>query len=383
MLAPHDLQLLTDGKNSSIPMSFDYSSSIPTRNNSVATLSTAFSNPDPRFPALAITYDSTPKPNRRSMISEELSYESDSDTASAFSSGPSEQELQRCSSYSQLSTPYNFGLSWTYPSWTIDPVFTTVGYATTTQQFHGIHENPSLMEPQENSSNGISNNGSEFTSTQEWIVPWPRGTIDPSLVSLSPYSTTTENLTSTSNVFDIVETIPCAGNMTKLRATLPQTSTSILKSSPPPVSLLTNPRQGSQLQQPTKENRSSVGRSDVKTRVLRRSIPCPYHLNQERPCNSKFQRPEHVTRHLNSSAHSTACPYVCPLSGCVDKNGVQIRFNRNDNYEAHVVNCHLTHSTRGRRQHINDQNTIKSLGWERFAPRVKKATQTRSKREWK
>lgn len=49
-------------------------------------------------------------------------------------------------------------------------------------------------------------------------------------------------------------------------------------------------------------------------------------------CHMKFQRPEHVKRHMLS--HSSEKPFECPESGC------NKRFNRNDNLKQHLRNIH-------------------------------------------
>ncbi|TID13541.1 hypothetical protein CANINC_004899 [Pichia inconspicua] len=49
-------------------------------------------------------------------------------------------------------------------------------------------------------------------------------------------------------------------------------------------------------------------------------------------CHMKFQRPEHVKRHMLS--HSSEKPFACPEPGC------NKRFNRNDNLKQHLRNIH-------------------------------------------
>lgn len=49
-------------------------------------------------------------------------------------------------------------------------------------------------------------------------------------------------------------------------------------------------------------------------------------------CSMKFQRPEHVKRHMLS--HSSEKPFVCPEANCAK------RFNRNDNLKQHLRNIH-------------------------------------------
>lgn len=49
-------------------------------------------------------------------------------------------------------------------------------------------------------------------------------------------------------------------------------------------------------------------------------------------CHMKFQRPEHVKRHMLS--HSSEKPFVCPEPNC------NKRFNRNDNLKQHLRNIH-------------------------------------------
>lgn len=49
-------------------------------------------------------------------------------------------------------------------------------------------------------------------------------------------------------------------------------------------------------------------------------------------CHMKFQRPEHVKRHMLS--HSSEKPFECPEEGC------NKRFNRNDNLKQHLRNIH-------------------------------------------
>lgn len=49
-------------------------------------------------------------------------------------------------------------------------------------------------------------------------------------------------------------------------------------------------------------------------------------------CHMKFQRPEHVKRHMLS--HSSEKPFACPELGC------NKRFNRNDNLKQHLRNIH-------------------------------------------
>ena len=49
-------------------------------------------------------------------------------------------------------------------------------------------------------------------------------------------------------------------------------------------------------------------------------------------CHMRFQRPEHVKRHMLS--HSSEKPFACPEEGCGK------RFNRNDNLKQHLRNIH-------------------------------------------
>ncbi|KAI0462747.1 hypothetical protein LJB42_003548 [Komagataella kurtzmanii] len=52
-------------------------------------------------------------------------------------------------------------------------------------------------------------------------------------------------------------------------------------------------------------------------------------------CHARFQRPEHVKRHMRS--HSSEKPFVCPEEGC------GTRFNRKDNLKAHLKKIHSLH----------------------------------------
>lgn len=53
-------------------------------------------------------------------------------------------------------------------------------------------------------------------------------------------------------------------------------------------------------------------------------------------CLARFQRPEHVKRHLKS--HSTEKPFMCDMPNCGR------RFNRKDNLKAHLKKIHSTNS---------------------------------------
>ena len=96
----------------------------------------------------------------------------------------------------------------------------------------------------------------------------------------------------------------------------------------------------------SKSKRSSFALSDIKhpekldlpQQSARSRSRSKKTLNDEKKihecplCHMKFQRPEHVKRHMLS--HSSEKPFECPESGC------NKRFNRNDNLKQHLRNIH-------------------------------------------
>ncbi|MCJ1443576.1 MAG: hypothetical protein MMC23_004075 [Stictis urceolatum] len=108
--------------------------------------------------------------------------------------------------------------------------------------------------------------------------------------------------------------------------------------------------------------------------IPRQQIPCLL-------CGKKFQRPEHLTRHMKSAAHSSDCPHMCPVEDCRDKKQRRLRFNRKDNYVAHVVNCHLLESEKPRRKRIRDPVLIEHYGWTEFMQQKEREAQKRIKKQ--
>ncbi|KAG7785796.1 hypothetical protein KL910_000571 [Ogataea haglerorum] len=78
------------------------------------------------------------------------------------------------------------------------------------------------------------------------------------------------------------------------------------------------------LDRPLQSSRSK-SRSKNSEQEKKKTHECPL-------CHSRFQRPEHVKRHMRS--HSSEKPFVCPQEKCGK------RFNRNDNLKQHLRKIH-------------------------------------------
>lgn len=148
---------------------------------------------------------------------------------------------------------------------------------------------------------------------------------------------------------------------------------------------LTPPRtpKAKRLRKSTRDQKQKSTRCETRygeAKVAQRAIPCT-HWNDPIPCLQKFQRSEHLTRHLKASAHCDERPYVCDLPDCLDKNGDRTAFNRLDNYRAHVVNCHLLHSDKERRIRIVEDADIKALGWDKYKSQMQRELNKRNAKQ--
>ncbi|KAH3670765.1 hypothetical protein OGAPHI_001281 [Ogataea philodendri] len=96
------------------------------------------------------------------------------------------------------------------------------------------------------------------------------------------------------------------------------------KQKPPSAASTAGLKEPEHLDRPLQSSRSK-SRSKNSDQDKKKTHECPL-------CHSRFQRPEHVKRHMRS--HSSEKPFACPEEKC------NKRFNRNDNLKQHLRKIH-------------------------------------------